>query len=339
MLDSLRASNEKLLELFRLMLMVRCFEEEATRQYDQVKIPGVLHVSLGQEAVAAGVCGALNDSDYIISNHRGHGHSIAKGTPPRMVMAELLAKVTGCCKGIGGSMHSTHTEKGVLFCTAIVGAGVPIAVGVGLALKMDKKPNVVACFFGDGAVNTGAFHEGVNLAALWRVPVIFVCENNLYAISTKIDRSTLVVKLADKALSYGMPSVSIDGNDLEEVYSTTAQAVDRARSGGGPTLIECKTYRWTGHNYKKDLGEYMPKEEVEAWRARDPVKIMRERLKERGVLDDLGFEKTYIEVRSIIEEAVKYADESPYPTTDTMMRYVYVEDEKNEKHNISRCLK
>jgi pyruvate dehydrogenase E1 component alpha subunit len=245
-------------------------------------IKGFLHLSLGQEAVAAGICTALKSKDMITTTHRGHGHAIAKGIPFNLLMAELYAKSTGCCKGRGGSMHLTSVKHGVIGSNAIVGANIPLAAGAALAAKQQKTGQVIACFFGDGAVNTGAFHEGINIASLWKLPVVYVCANNKYAISTHVTRSTPIRDLADRAVSYGIPGVIVDGMDPEAVYVKAKKAINRARDGDGPTLIECKTYRMTG-SFIGDAGEYRPKGEYERWEPKDPIKRW-ENLVDEGIL-------------------------------------------------------
>jgi len=313
------------LQLYRKMFEIRRFEEMAVTLYQQGQIPGVLHPYIGEEAVAVGVCQTLQKTDYIVSNHRGHGHSIAKGVPPKFIMAELLAKETGICKGIGGSMHSTDTENGVLFSTAIVGGGVPIATGVALSLQYQGKSGVVACFFGDGATNTGSFHEGVNLAALWQLPVLFVCENNMYAISTRVDRSVAAKRIVDRANAYGIPGISVDGMDVLAVYDAASQAVERARKGSGPTLIECRTYRYKGHGaYDPGLG-YRTKEEIQEWMSRDPIENLRRKLLQERLATENELKGIEIEVEKLIQDAVDFAQHSPPPAAskELLMKMVY----------------
>jgi pyruvate dehydrogenase E1 component alpha subunit len=314
--------KEKLIEMYRQMLRIRHFEEKVYELYGQNLVPGTIHLYVGQEAVAVGVCANLRKEDYITSTHRGHGHCIAKGADLRRIMAEILGKKTGYCKGKGGSMHIADFSIGMLGATAVVGAGIPIAVGAGLSIRLRGTDQVVVCFFGEGASNQGTFHEGINMAAIWSLPVIFVCENNLYAMGT---RQSMVMKLeniADRAAAYGIPGVTVDGNDVLAVYKAAHEAVNRARRGEGPTLIECKTYRHKGHS-RFDPATYRPKEEVEEWLKRDPVPRLRTKLLEMGLLTEQEAEKIEQEAVSAVEEAVKFAMESPYPEPEEALENVY----------------
>jgi pyruvate dehydrogenase E1 component alpha subunit len=290
--------------------------------YAQNLVPGTIHLYAGEEAVAVGVCSALQKDDYITSTHRGHGHCIAKGADMKRVMAEILGKQTGYCRGKGGSMHIADFSLGILGATAVVGAGFPIAVGAGLSIKLRKTSQVVACFFGEGASNQGTFHEGLNLASVWRLPVIFVCENNLYAMGTRQSRVMNIENVADRAVAYGIPGVVVDGNDVLAVYETAEKAVERARNGLGPTLIECKTYRHKGHS-RVDPAKYRPKEEVEYWLAKDPIKRFREKLLQTNILTEAEIQQVEMEVSVEIEEAVKFAMESPYPNPEEALEDVY----------------
>jgi len=314
--------KEKLIEMYRMMVKIRLFEEKVFELYAQNLVPGTIHLYTGQEAVAVGVCSALRRNDYITSTHRGHGHCIAKGADVRRVMAEILGKKTGYCKGKGGSMHIADFSIGVLGATAVVGAGIPIAAGAGLSIKLRKTDQVVACFFGDGASNQGTFHEGINMAAIWQLPVIFVCENNLYAMGTRQSLVMRIENVADRAAAYGIPGVVVDGNDVLAVYEAAFKAAERGRRGGGPTLIECKTYRHRGHS-RVDPAKYRPKEEVEAWLAKDPIKRFREKLIQFSILSDIEIQQIDKEVAAEIEEAVKYAMESPYPEPPEALEDVY----------------
>ncbi len=315
--------KEKLVEMYRLMLKIRLFEEKVFELYAQNLVPGTIHLYTGQEAVAVGVCSTLRKDDYITSTHRGHGHCIAKGADIKRVMAEILGKKTGYCKGKGGSMHIADFSIGMLGATAVVGAGIPIAVGAGLSVRLRKTDQVVACFFGDGASNQGTFHESINMAAVWRLPVIFVCENNLYAMGTRQSVVMAIENISDRAAAYGIPGVTVDGNDVLAVYEATFAAVERARKGGGPTLIECKTYRHRGHS-RVDPAKYRPKEEVAAWLARDPVKRLKEKLLQSNVVAENMLEQIEKMVSAEIEEALKYALESPYPAPEEALEDVYV---------------
>jgi pyruvate dehydrogenase E1 component alpha subunit len=319
----LEIPNEKLIEMYRKMLEIRYFEQTVYYLFLEGIIPGTIHLYTGQEAVAVGVCSSLRKDDFIVSTHRPHGHYIAKGGQIKKLMAELLGKKTGCCKGKGGSMHVCDFDVGMPPAIAIVGANVPIASGMALAFKMKGTDQVVACFFGDGAVNQGMWHEGVNIAAVWDLPVIFICENNFYAASTHISKVMKVKRIADRASAYGIPGVTVDGNDVTAVYKETCKAVDRARKGEGPTLIECLTYRHGGHS-RSDPATYRPKEEVEEWLKKDPIPRFKNKLIEIGVLTVEQAEEIERSVRAEIEEAVKYAKESPFPEPETALEDIWV---------------
>jgi len=319
---TLNLSKEKLVEMHRKMLQIRFFEEKVFELYAQNLVPGTIHLYLGEEAVAVGVCSTLRKDDYITSTHRGHGHCIAKGAELKRTMAEILGKKTGYCKGKGGSMHIADFSIGMLGATAVVGAGIPIAVGAGLSIKLDKTDRVVACFFGEGASNQGTFHEGINLASVWKLPVIFVCENNLYAMGTRQSKAMAIENISDRAVGYGILGMVVDGNDVLAVYEATQKAVERARRGEGPTLIECKTYRHKGHS-RVDPARYRPKEEVEAWLAKDPIKRFKEKLLQTKTLTTSEIQKIESAVLAEVEEAVKFALESPYPTPEEALEDVY----------------
>lgn len=318
----LNLTKEKLIEMYRKMLEIRLFEEKVFELYAQNLVPGTIHLYTGQEAVAVGVCSALRKDDYITSTHRGHGHCIAKGAELKRVMAEILGRRTGYCMGKGGSMHIADFSIGVLGATAVVGAGIPIAAGAGLSIKLRKTDQVAACFFGDGASNQGTFHEGINMAAVWKLPVIFACENNLYAMGTRQSLVMAIENIADRASAYGIPGVAVDGNDVLAVYEATVKAVERARKGEGPTLIECKTYRHRGHS-RVDPARYRPKEEVEAWLAKDPIKRFRERLLQTASLTEGEIRQIEEEASAKVEEAVKFAIESPHPAPEEALEDVY----------------
>lgn len=312
------------------MVRIRKFEEKVYRLFLEGKVLGTIHQYQGQEAVAAGVCSALRREDFITSTHRPHGHCIAKGVSLDSMMAELFAKATGCCKAKGGSMHMGDASVGAMPAIAIVAGGVTIASGMGLAFKLQKNDRIVACFFGDGAVNEGAFHEGVNLAAVWKLPVVFVCENNLYAASTPMQLTT-PVGIAERAAAYGIPGVVVDGNDVVAVYEATRAAVARARSGGGPTLVECQTYRTVGHS-RGDASTYRPKEEVEAWKQKDPIERLRRHLIANGVRAGLAPARAEADLAAMdgevdqeIEAAVVFAQESPPPPPEDALLHVFGE--------------
>ncbi|MEM3703097.1 MAG: pyruvate dehydrogenase (acetyl-transferring) E1 component subunit alpha [Candidatus Bathyarchaeia archaeon] len=315
-------TKEKLVEMYRMMVKIRFFEEKVFELYAQNLVPGTIHLYTGQEAVAVGICSALRKDDYITSTHRGHGHCIAKGADMKRVMAEILGKKTGYCKGKGGSMHIADFSIGMLGATAVVGAGIPIAAGAGLSIRLRKTDQVVACFFGDGASNQGTFHEGINMAAVWKLPVIFVCENNLYAMGTRQSMVMAIENIADRAAAYGIPGVIVDGNNVLAVYEAAFKATERARKGEGPSLIECKTYRHKGHS-RVDPAKYRPKEEVEAWLVRDPIKLFRKKLLQLSMLTEVELQQIDKEVFAEVEEAAKYAMESPYPSCEEALEDVY----------------
>ena len=319
-------NKEKLIELYMNMVKIRKFEETAANLFAEGLIPGLVHLYIGEEAVAVGVCANLRKEDYIVSTHRGHGHCIAKGGDIKKMMAELLGKRTGYSKGHGGSMHMVVPEIGVMGSSGIVGAGIPIAAGLGLAIELKQTNQVAICFFGDGASNTGTFHEGINLAAVWKLPVIFVCENNLYAISVPIHRSTSVKNVADRAVAYGIPGVVVDGMDVTAVYKAVQRAVSRAREGKGPTLVECKTYRFRGH-YEGDPkkgGTYRSGDEMLEWEKKCPISNFKAKLIEKGILAEKEAEEIEQKCTKEIEEAVEFAKKSPYPLPDEVLENVFV---------------
>ena len=318
----LEVPRERLVEMYKKLLQIRHFEEKVFELYGQNMVPGTIHLYTGQEAVAVGVCSALKQGDYITSTHRGHGHCIAKGADMKRVMAEILGRKTGYCKGKGGSMHIADFSIGMLGATAVVGAGLPIATGAALSVKLRKTDQVVACFFGDGASNQGTFHESLNMAAIWRLPVLFVCENNLYAMGTRQTRVMLIENIAERAAAYGMPGITVDGNDVLAVYQAAKEAVERARKGEGPTLLECKTYRHRGHS-RMDPAKYRPKEEVEEWLKKDAIKRFRSKLMEMNVLSENEADEIERTIVSDVEKAVKFALDSPYPAPEEALEDVY----------------
>jgi len=315
--------KETLVTMYRKMLEIRRFEEKVWHLFGRNLIPGTLHLYIGEEAVAVGVCANLKIDDYITSTHRGHGHCIAKGADLKKTMAEILGKKTGYCKGKGGSMHVADAALGNLGATAVVGSAIPIAVGAALSCQLRGTKQVVACFFGDGASNNGTFHEALNMAAIWRLPVLFVCENNLYAMGTRISNVTAIENIADRASAYGMPGVIVDGNDVIEVYRAAKEAVDRARNGGGPTLIECKTYRHKGHS-RFDPAKYRPPDEVEEWMKKDPILRFRNTLIEEGVLTEKQADEIDRQITETVEEAAQFAVKSPYPQPEEALEDVFV---------------
>lgn len=304
------------LNLYRQMVLIRRFEERCNALYLEGRIPSTLHLYIGQEAVAVGFCSLLRRDDYITSTHRPHGHALAKGVTPRSIMAELFAKATGCCKGKGGSMHVGDISVGMPPAIAIVGAGAPVAVGIGLSAKMRRTDQVAVCFFGDGGANEGAVHEAMNMAAIWNLPVIFVVENNLYAASTPVEKSFAVKNIADRACAYGMPGVIADGMDVLAVREIAEQAIERARRGDGPTLVECKTYRLVGHS-RSDPRNYRTKQEEAEWQAKDPLV----RLGQMFTTEQL--EQIEKEVAADIDDAVAFAEASPYPKAEETLQDVF----------------
>ena len=305
------------------MHRIRSFEYAVVDLVNRGLVAGGPHLYIGEEAVAVGVCSTLQLIDYITSTHRGHGHCLAKGGQMKPMFAELLGKATGYCKGKGGSMHIADVSLGILGANGIVGGGFPIAAGAALGSRIKKKEWVAACFFGDGATNTGSFHEAVNLAAIWKLPVLFVCENNSYGMFTPIARSTPITDLCMRAQSYGIPGVEVDGNDILAVYETAKEARTRALSGEGPTLIECKTYRHMGH-YQGDTQRYRDPEEVERWKKLDPIARFRQTLMESGVLNQKADEEIVAEVQRETDEAVEFAIQSPEPDLSELTKDVYV---------------
>lgn len=315
-------SPERLRALLHQMMLIRAFEEAAEQLYLQGLIHGTMHLSVGQEASAVGACAALRPDDYILSTHRGHGHCIAKGARVDLMMAEFFGKETGYCRGRGGSMHMADVETGNLGANGIVAGGVPMAAGVGLSIQMQRQDRVVLVFFGDGATNEGAFHESLNLAAIWNLPVIYFCENNQYAMSMAITRASKLERLSDRACAYGIPGVTVDGNDLLAVYCATKEAVERARSGGGPTLIEAQTYRWKGHS-KSDKQRYRTKEEVKAWQERDPIARLAQKMLEAALLTENDLQQLQADVDAEIAAAIEFAKASPEPDPATIFEGVY----------------
>jgi pyruvate dehydrogenase E1 component alpha subunit len=304
------------------MHLIRKFEEAAEASYMRGLIHGTMHLSIGQEASAVGTTLPLQAQDYILSTHRGHGHCIARGAEPKLMFAEFFGKETGYCKGRGGSMHIADVEGGNLGANGIVGGGLPIAVGVGMSIKAQKNGRVCMVFFGDGASNEGAFHEALNMASIWKLPVVFVCENNKYGMSMDIARAMAVANVADRASAYAMPGHCLDGNDLAGVAAVAREAVERARSGGGPSLIECKTYRWRGHS-KSDRNLYRSKEEIEEWRAQDPIRRLEDELKAHDRFDAAALMKLEEDAQREIDAAVEFARTCPDPDPKDLTRDVY----------------
>jgi pyruvate dehydrogenase E1 component alpha subunit len=314
--------KEKMIDMYRKMLRIRGFEERTRKEFAAGNIPGFVHLYSGEEATAVGACGPLRNDDYITSTHRGHGHLIAKGGRSDRMMAELYGKKTGYNKGKGGSMHIAEMELGILGANGVVGGGIPIAGGAALSAKMRGTDQVAVCFLGDGATNTSRFHEGVNLAACWKLPIVYLIENNMYAECTHVSRVCNLPNIADRACAYGIPGVTVDGNDVLAVYEAVAEAVARARKGEGPTLVETKTYRYHGH-FEGDPCNYQPEEEMAEWKKKDPIVRYRKQLIDMGVLTEEEATKIEQEIDQEIDEAVKFAEESPYPAPEEALEDVY----------------
>jgi pyruvate dehydrogenase E1 component alpha subunit len=312
-----------LLDMYRKMLELREFELKVQEVYRRGLLPGFVHLYIGEEAVAVGVCSNLEPKDLIYSTHRGHGHALAKGVPARKVLAELWGKTTGACGGRGGSMHMYAPEYGFMGTNGIVGAGIPLATGAALSAKLRQSGQVVIAFFGDGAVNSGSFHEAANLGAVWNLPVVYVCENNLYATEMAFHRATKNTSVQSRAAAYRIPGVEVDGNDVAAVYQAAKEAVKLARSDGGPTLIEAKTYRFGGHHEGDPGTDYRTREEVEQWKRRCPIKTLRQRLLEGEMAPLESLQRIEAEVQQWLEDAVQFAQQSPEPSPATVQDHVF----------------
>lgn len=320
--NELGLNDEQLINMFTLMNKIRHFERMADRLYAAGKVHGTMHLSAGQEAVAVGLGVTLDPDDYFLNHHRGHGHFIAKNADIKRMMAEFMGKDTGYCRGRGGSMHIADIEANNLGANGIVGGGLSLAVGVGMALQMQHKEQIVVVVFGDGAANEGIFHESLNMAALWKLPVLFVCENNLYGMSMHVNRATAKLPIAQRAEGYGIPWHYIDGNDLLLVYETMRNAVNRVRQGEGPVLVETETYRYFGHS-KSDRNLYRTKEEIDEWRELDPILRVRKGLVENDILSEERVAQIDQEALQEIEAAVEFAESSPEPDVSTVEEFVY----------------
>jgi TPP-dependent pyruvate/acetoin dehydrogenase alpha subunit len=314
---SLAGSADDARRVLATMWTIRRFEEAVDEMFARGLLYGTMHLSIGQEASATGACLALRDDDVITSTHRGHGHCIAKGADLGRMMAELLARDSGYCRGRGGSMHIADVSKGNLGANGIVAGGIPIAVGAGLALKLQGTDRVALSFFGDGATSEGAFHESVNLAAIWDLPVVFVCENNHYGMSMSVEEVSRLERVADRAAGYGIPGVTVDGNDVQAVHDAATEAVATARAGRGPTLIEAITYRWKGHS-KSDQNLYRTREEIESWRQRDPIDRFEQAILEAKTLDEDGINQARDQARDAVRDAVRTGQSGPPPSTDLL---------------------
>ena len=326
MLDTLslpkRFTEEKLKGLYKQLWLIRYFDEKVDQFFAKGLIHGTTHLCVGQEATAAGAISVLEKKDKIVSTHRGHGHCIAKEGDVNKMMAELFGRVSGYCKGKGGSMHIADVEKGNLGANGIVGGGIPIAVGAALTSKMKDEGYVVLCFFGDGASNEGSFHEALNLASIWDLPIVFICENNQYGMSGSVKEMMRIGDVADRAVSYGIPGKVVDGNDMLEIINTVEEAVEFARKGNGPSLVEMKTYRWKGHS-KSDAKKYRTREEEKEWKEKDCIKRFKDVLIEQSVLTEEEAKELKEEAFKAIEEAVEFAEKSPEPSIDILLEDVY----------------
>jgi TPP-dependent pyruvate/acetoin dehydrogenase alpha subunit len=319
-------TKDKLSQMLKKMLLIRKFEEKIEELFIvKGALIGPSHLYLGQEAIAVGAMMALTPTDLTITTYRGHGHALAKEVPAKLCMAELFGKSTGNCKGLGGSMHvAIYPKTGSMYATAIVGSGIPIAAGVGLGLKLKKSKNVVATFFGDGAVNSGAFHEGVNMIALWKLPVLLFCENNQYGMSTRVTRAMSSPSIAERARAYGMHTMVVDGNDVVSVFVATRAAADKARQESEPVFLECLTYKMKGHGVY-DKADYRPKEEVAKWLERDPIKLFKDRLLDRKMMTQTEIEEVEKATHREVEESVEFAMQGAPLPFDEIKNYVYAE--------------
>ena len=317
-----KISKDLLINFLYTMMKVRMFEEKVIYLFQNGELPGWIHTYIGEEAVAVGVCSNLEKTDCITSHHRGHGHCIAKGLDIKKMMAELYAKKDGVCKARGGSMHMADANTGVLGANGIVGGGIPIATGAGLGFKYLNKKSIAVSFFGDGASEQGCFHESLNLASVWKLPVIYVCENNLYAETNPISKHMNIENIADRAKSYGIPGVIVDGMDVLDVFKKIKKIVADVREGGGPVLVEAKTYRFRGH-YEGDPQVYRSKKEVKKWQQRDPIKLLESELLKEKILDELGINKMKNQIENEIKDSIIFAKNSPEPLKTEVMDFVY----------------
>jgi 2-oxoisovalerate dehydrogenase E1 component len=325
--------SEELIGHLRKMLEIRCFEEKVMDLLSRDIVKGASHLYAGEEAVAVGACAAIREDDYITSTHRGHGHCIAKGGDPKLMLAELCGKATGYCKGRGGSMHIADVRAGNLGATGIVGSNIPVGTGAGLSIKLRNADQVVLCFFGDGAANTGAFHESLNMAAIWKLPVVYICENNLYGMSVSVKRAFPFEDICERAKGYNIPGAIADGMDVPNVKEVVGKAVARARNGGGPTLVECKTYRYYGHS-RSDPKIYRTREEERTWKARDTIEHFAQKLIDQGILTPEELKNLEDQVAKEIQEAEEFALSSAYPSVESLYDDVYTEVYTDSKTSI-----
>ena len=321
--ESTRFNGPLILNLYRQMALIRQFEMKAKELFRSGRMPGFIHVYIGEEAVAVGVCSQLRKDDYVASTHRGHGHALAKGISPRRAMAELVGSIAGCSGGRGGTMHLYDPTCGFLGSNGVVPPGILIAAGAGLSAKLRKSGQVAVAFFGDGGSNNGAFHEGLNMAAVWDIPVVFVCENNLYATEMPFSKATKNTNVASRAAAYGMTGVQLDGNNVLEVYQKAGEAIEKARSGGGPTLLECLTYRWFGHHEGDPGAAYRTKEEIASWKEKDPMKRLHRDAIAQGIAKEEEFARIDEEITTVMEDAAAYATASPREDESTALRHVF----------------
>jgi pyruvate dehydrogenase E1 component alpha subunit len=318
-------SKDLILALYRTMVQIREFELKGYEIYRSGRMPGFVHLYVGEEAVAAGVSAHLRQDDYVTSTHRGHGHALAKGLSPRAALAELMGTVEGCCGGRGGSMHLYEPAVGLLGTNGVVASGIPIAAGAALSAKLRGSGQVAVSYFGDGAVNEGGFHEGINMAATWDLPVVFVCENNMYATEMPFKQATKNTNVASRAAGYGIPGVQVDGEDVLAVYEKAGEAIERARQGKGPTLLECLTYRFLGHHVGDPGTSYRSKEEVEEWKKRDPIQKLRDQALASNWAGKQELDAIDGEIRRLIDEAAAVALKSPEPSAETALDHVFCE--------------
>ncbi len=331
----MKLSESQLLDFYRQMLLVRRMEERIAQEYRNGNIPGFVHLYIGEEAVAVGICAHLKKADYVTSTHRGHGHALAKGIPPKKLMAELYGRSTGCSGGRGGSMHLFDKDCGFLGSNGLVGPSIVNAAGAAFSANYFGSGNIAVGFFGDGAVNTGSFHEGLNLAAIWSLPVVFVCENNMYATEMPFEQATAGNSVAGRASAYGIPGVEVDGQDVVAVFEAAGEAVARAREGNGPTLLECKTYRFVGHHEGDPGTDYRTDAEVQAWKARDPLQLLREKPPVDTVSEEV-FDEIEREIAGIVDEAAEFAANSPEPDVDDLETHVFLNREASPDSGMGR---
>ncbi len=313
----------ELLNMYSMMVKIRYFEEKVLQVYEDGKIFGFIHLCIGQEGVAVGICSALKKDDYVVGTHRSHGHAIAKGLNPNKMMAEIFGKVTGYCRGKAGSMHIVDITQGFMGANGIVGGGIPIATGLGLAIKKKKEDKVVVCFFGDGAANQGTFHESLNIASLWKLPIVYVCENNLYAYTTHFNKGFPIKNIAERAGAYGMEGIVVDGMDILAVRKVADECIGHIKNGSGPYLVECKTYRFRGHS-RDDGSEYRTREEIEEWKQKDPIVRLKEYLLKDNLVTKAKIECIEKDIEQLVNEAVDFASNSPIPELDELERDVHV---------------